>query len=79
MVIHKEAMEETPLVKTSLWKDVSQKFIINNLVEFLKEEMKSEHVHFVEPKYYYAATISSVKENLAKMSCTTEKLLLQIK
>ena len=82
MVILKEAMEEFQLVENSTVMVMERyilEFVKSNLAEVLKEEMEAEYVRFAEAKCNYAATISSLRDDLAKCHCTIEKLSLQIK
>ena len=82
MIIQKEVVEEYQLFTDSTVK-VMERYILevieSDLAELLKEEMEAEYIRFAEGKCNYAATISSLQDDLAKCHNTIEKLSLQIK
>ena len=82
MKILKEATEEVQLFEYSTVEVMERyilEFVQSNLAELIREEMEAEYVRFAEAKCNYAATISSLQDELAKCQSTIEKLLLQIK
>ena len=54
-------------------------FVKHNLTEILKEEMEAEYVRFAEAKCSYAATITSLQDDLSKCYGIIERLSPQIK
>ena len=79
MKVVKEAMGEIQVVENSTVEVMERyilEFVETSLAEFVKEAMEAE---FAEAKSNYAATISSLQDDLARCHCTIDKLSLQIK
>ena len=82
MKVVKEAMGDVQVVENSTVKIMERyilEFVETSLAEFVKEAMEAEYIKIAEVKCNYAATISSLQDDLVKCHCTIDKLLLQIK